>query len=470
MNDLLALLPLIIVCLGALALMVVAAYERMAPEGGAVLSLLVLGLAFFAQLSSACEPERLLFRDLFNGMAAASTFSATAGLIIIACAFATVMVTHTYFKANPFSSLEFYAVLLFAVCGMLLLTLSRELISAFIALEIMSLAVYILVGFHRADLKAAEAVFKYLVLGAFAGAFFTMGIALIYGAVASTRFLNIATYCASGGASSPLMIGGIFLVLVALLFKAAAFPFHAWVVDVYDGAAVPVTGFMATALKTAIFTLFAHLLAQSGGLHGQWITFLFTVSVLTMFGGNLIAIGQNNLKRMLAASGIVHSGYLLIALIAIDADHFSGSIIAYYLAAYGAGTLGIFAALAYLGGSGEQRMTFDDFRGLAKTRPYSAAAITIFLLSMAGIPPTAGFMGKFYVITGAIAAGQTALAVLGVVSSILSMWYYLRLIVNMYFHEAEEGFYGQESSGLAGACTLILTISIFAIGIYPIVI
>jgi NADH-quinone oxidoreductase subunit N len=205
------------------------------------------------------------------------------------------------------------------------------------------------------------------------------------------------------------MIGGIFLILVALLFKAAAFPFHAWVVDVYDGAAVPVTGFMATALKTAIFTLFANLLAQSAGLHQQWVTFLYAVAVLTMFGGNLIAIGQNNLKRMLAASGIVHSGYLLIALIAIDADHFSGSIIAYYLAAYGAGTLGIFAALSYLGGSGEQRMTFDQFRGLAKVRPLSAAAITVFLLSMAGIPPTAGFMGKFYVITGAISAGQPPL-------------------------------------------------------------
>jgi NADH-quinone oxidoreductase subunit N len=469
MNDLLSLLPLLITCCGALALMLVAAFERLRPEGGAYLSMLFLGLAFLAQLTTVCDPARIIFRDLFNGMAATSPFTATAGLIILACALATVMVTHTYFKTNPYSTTEFYAVLLFAVCGTLLLTLSHELISAFIALEIMSLAIYILVGFNRGDLKAAEAVLKYLILGAFAGAFFTMGTALLYGAVASTKFLDIAVFCSAGGAASPLMIGGVFLILVALLFKVAAFPFHAWVVDVYDGAAVPVTGFMATALKTAIFTLFANLLAQSAGLHQQWITFLYAVAVLTMFGGNLIAIGQNNLKRMLAASGIVHSGYLLIALIAIDADHFSGSIIAYYLAAYGAGTLGIFAALSYLGGSGEQRMTFDQFRGLAKVRPLSAAAITVFLLSMAGIPPTAGFMGKFYVITGAISAGQTALAVLGIISSILSMWYYLRLIVNMYFHEAEEGFHGEEP-GLAGTCTVLLAVCVFAIGLYPIII
>ena len=469
MNDLLSLLPLIIVCLGALTLMLVAAFERLRPESGASLAMGYVGLAFLVQLATICQPTRPLFADLFNGMMATSSFSATAGLIILGCTFATLMVTHTYFKANPFSSLEFYAVLLFAVCGMLLLTLSQELISAFIALEIMSLAVYILVGFNRGDLRAAEAVLKYLALGAFAGALFTMGSALVYGAMASTRFLDIAVYCGSGGASSPLMIGGIFLVLSALLFKAAAFPFHAWVVDVYDGASVPVSGFMATALKTAIFALFANLLAQSGGLHEQWITFLFAISVLTMFGGNLVAIGQNNLKRMLAASGIVHSGYLLIALVAIDADHFSGSIIAYYLAAYGVGTLGIFAALSYLGGAGERRMTFDSFRGLAKTRPFSAAAITIFLLSMAGIPPTAGFMAKFYVITGAIAAGETALAVLGIVSSILSMWYYLRLIVAMYFHDAEEEF-SVEDSGLAGTCTLLLTVCVFAIGLYPLVV
>jgi NADH-quinone oxidoreductase subunit N len=188
-----------------------------------------------------------------------------------------------------------------------------------------------------------------------------------------------------------------------------------------------------------------------------------------MIVGNLIAIGQQSLKRMLAASGIVHTGYLLIALVAVSSEYFTGSVIAFYLAAYAAGTLGMFAALSYLGGEGEKRKNFDDFKGLAKVRPYSAAAITIFLLSMAGIPPTAGFMGKLYIITSAIDAGQIALAVLGIVSSILSMWYYLRLIINMYFHEANDSF-EIAASPFAPVCTLILAACVFAIGLYPIAI
>lgn len=468
MNDFLSLLPLLIVCSGAILLMLLAAFQKAHLETASYVSMLFYGVAFVVQLLVSCTPATPIFTDVFNGMLAVSGFTAAAGLVIIACGFFTTMVSHSYFKVNPFSTLEFYAVMMFGACGMLLLTLSQELISSFIALEIMSLAIYVLVGYDRANVKAAEAVLKYLMLGAFAGAFFTMGTALIYGGVKSTKFAEIGAFYAATG-TTPLLLGGIFFVVVALLFKAAAFPFHAWVIDVYDGASLPVTGFMATALKTAIFTVFANLLAQDSALHGSWVTFLFYISVLTMFGGNLIAMGQSNVKRMLAASGIVHSGYLLIALVAISKEQFTGSIIAYYLAAYGAGTLGIFAALAYLGGKEEKRNTFDDFKGLAKRRPYSAAAITVFLLSMAGIPPTAGFMGKFYIITSAISADQTLLAVLGILSSIVSMWYYLRLIINMYFHEAEDNF-ETDKSVFATACTFILVFFVFAIGIYPIVI
>jgi len=469
MNDFLALLPLLIVSFGAILLMLLSAFEKSRLETASYLSMGFFAVAFFAQLLVSCSSTAALFSNAFNGMLAASKFTSTAGLVILACSFFTTMTTHSYFKVNPFCTLEFYAIMMFGACGMILLTLSQELITSFIALEIMSLAIYILVGYDRSNIKGAEAVFKYLMLGAFAGAFFVMGTALIYGGVKSTKFIEIGAFCAASSATSPLLIGGTFFILVALLFKAAAFPFHAWVIDVYDGASTPVTGFMATALKTAIFTVFANFLSQNSGLHGSWVTFLFYISVFTMFGGNLIAIGQNNLKRMLAASGIVHSGYLLIALVAISTEHFTGSVIAYYLAAYATGTLGIFAALAYLGGEGEKRATFDHFKGLAKVRPYSAAAITVFLLSMAGIPPTAGFMGKFYVITSAISAGQMTLAVLGIVSSILSMWYYLRLIINMYFHEAEESF-ETKGSVFATACTFILVFVVFAIGIYPIVI
>ena len=273
----------------------------------------------------------------------------------------------------------------------------------------------------------------------------------------------------TGFLTNPALVGGSLLILVAFLFKAAAFPFHAWVVDVYDGAPLPVTGFMATAVKTAVFAVFANFLVINGQLQEGWINYLFYISVLTMFVGNLIAIGQNSLKRMLAASGIVHTGYLIIALVAVNSEGFTGSTIIFYLAAYAASTLGIFAALSYLGGEGEKRNSFEDFNGLAKVRPYSAACIAIFLLSMAGIPPTAGFMGKFYIIAGAFQGGYISLGVLGIFSSILSMWYYLRLIIAMYFKEPEEDFEVAEMT-LAPLGTFVLALSVFAISFIPVVI
>lgn len=468
MHDFMLLLPLVIIGSGAILLMLLSAFEKISIEKAAYISMGIYGLAFFLQLIVGCGPATTVFSDIFNGMLVTSNFTMIAGLVIFGCGFFTTMSSLTYFKVNKFCTLEFYSLMMFGACGMILLTMAQELITAFIALEIMSLAIYVLVGYDRKSVKAAEAILKYLMLGAFAGAFFTMGAALIYGGTGSTKFIEISSYIGANSATSPLLLGGAFFILVAFLFKAAAFPFHAWVIDVYDGASAPVTGFMATALKTAVFTVFANFLAIHGQLHSGWITFLFYIAVLTMFGGNLIAIGQDSLKRMLAASGIVHSGYLLIALVAINSEQFTGSVIAYYLAAYAVGTLGIFAALSYLGGEGEKRATFTDFKGLAKVRPYSAAAITVFLLSMAGIPPTAGFMGKFYVITSAISEGHMMLAVLGVVSSILSMWYYLRLIINMYFHEAEDSF---ETTGslFAPAGTFALVFCVFAIGLYPIV-
>ncbi len=470
-NDLLLLLPLIIVGAGAILLMLSSAYKALSNDMAAMGSAVFFGMAFLVQSFACIQGKAVLFSDTFNGILVASNFSKAAGLIILACGLFTVLSAQTYFKQNSFCSPEFYSLTVFAASGMLLLTMSQELISVFIALEIMSLAIYVLVGYDRENVISAEAVLKYLMLGAFAGAFFTMGSAFVYGGAGSTQFAKIGQYVATHGFfQSPALIGGVFFILVAFLFKVAAFPFHAWVIDVYDGASVPITGYMATGLKTAVFAVFANFLVVDQQVHTGWVTFLFYVSVLTMFAGNLIAIGQQSLKRMLAASGIVHSGYLLIALVAVSSQQFSGSVIAYYLAAYAAGTLGIFCALSYLGGEGEKRATFDDFKGLAKVHPYSAAAISVFLLSMAGIPPTAGFMGKFYIITSAINAGQVTLAVLGIFSSILSMWYYLRLIVNMYFHEAQEQFSDPAPSNFAPACTFVLVVCVFAISLYPVVV
>lgn len=468
MLDFIIILPLLVVGAGAITLMLLASMESLNEGNTALVAMGIFAFAFAVQLMMSVTGSVTPYGTVFNGMLVANTFTKAAGLIILACGFVSCMIAQTYFSQNKLKTPEFYSLVMFAACGMLLLTMAAELITLFIALEIMSLAIYVLVGYDRSSIKRSEAVLKYLMLGAFAGSFFTMGAALIYGAVESTRFVAISEYLSTTNfLNSPAMAAGAFLVIVAFLFKVAAFPFHAWVVDVYDGAPLPVTAFMATAVKTAIFAVFANFLVLDGGLKEVWIDYLFYIAVFTMFAGNLIAIGQNTLKRMLAASGIVHSGYLIIALVAVGTEDFTGGVIMFYLAAYSISTLGVFAAITYLCGKDEKRVSFDDFKGLAKVRPYSAAAITIFMLSMAGIPPTAGFMGKFYIIADAIRAGHMALAVLGIVSSVLSMWYYLRLVVLMYFKEPENTF-ESEGMSLAPVGTVILAFCVFAIGFYPV--
>ncbi len=469
MHDLLVILPLIIVGSGAIGLMLLASFQSLSRESTSILTMGIFGFAFFVQFAAPNSPDIMPFHDIFNGMMVVNTFTKVAGLIILGCGFFSTMIAQTYFTQENEFVMEFYSLMLFAVCGMLLLTLSSELITIFISIEIMSLAVYTLVGYDRKSVVRSEAVLKYLMLGAFAGAFFVMGTVFIYAGAKSTTFSTIAGVIAdSGFLGSPTMVVGAFLILVALFFKVAAFPFHAWVVDVYDGAPMPITGFMATAVKTAVFAVLVNFLVMNSELRDSWITFLFYISVITMLAGNLIALGQDNLKRMLAASGIVHTGYLLIAVAAVNAKEFTGGAVLYYLAAYAVSTLGLFAALTYLGGKEEQRVSFDDFRGLARVRPYSAAAISIFLLSMAGIPPTAGFMGKFYVITSAIEADLIFLAVFGIFSSILSMWYYLRLIIVMYFREPEDQFEITEMT-FAPIGTIILAFSVFAMSFFPVV-
>ncbi len=470
MHDFMAILPLVATGAGAILVMLAAAFESFKKEGISVLGIGLFAFAFFVQLTVESGAPITPYGSVFNGMLVTSTFTKGAGLIILACGFFSAIASQTYFSKNEGFVLEYYCMMLFAACGMLLLTMAAELITVFIALEIMSLAIYTLIASDRRSVLRSEAVLKYLMLGAFAGAFFVMGTVFIYAGAKSTKFADIGRVVAEGGyLTNPSLVGGSLLILVAFLFKAAAFPFHAWVVDVYDGAPVPVTGFMATAVKTAVFAVFANFLVINGELQAGWVSYLFYISVLTMFAGNLIAIGQNNLKRMLAASGIVHTGYLLIGLVAVNSEGFTGSAIIFYLAAYAASTLGIFAALSYLGGEGEKRNSFEDFNGLAKVRPYSAACIAIFLLSMAGIPPTAGFMGKFYIIAGAFNGGYISLGILGIFSSILSMWYYLRLIIAMYFKDPEEDFEVTEMT-LAPLGTFVLALSVFVISFIPVVI
>lgn len=276
MHDLMVILPLVATGAGAILLMLAAAFGSFKKEGIAILGIIIFAFAFFIQLTVENSAGFTPFGSVFSSMLVTSTFTKVAGLIILGCGFFCSLAAQTYYCENKGFVPEFYCLMLFAACGMLLLTMAAELITLFIALEIMSLAIYTLVGYDRRSELRAEAVLKYLMLGAFAGAFFLMGTVFVYAGAGSTRFAVVGEVIGrTGFLANPALVGGTFLILVALLFKVAAFPFHAWVVDVYDGAPIPVTAFMATAVKTAVFAVFANVLMLNGELQAGWVKYLF---------------------------------------------------------------------------------------------------------------------------------------------------------------------------------------------------
>lgn len=336
---------------------------------------------------------------------------------------------------------------MFALFGMMLLANANELIAAYISLEIASFAVYILVGFHSEDSKRVEAIFKYLVLGSFIGGFFLLGTVLIYGVSGTTNLNEISTFItANSGADLNLMYIGLTLLLFTFLFKIAAFPFQSWVLDVYRGAPMLVTAYMASTFKIAIFSLFLRAFVQDfANIINFWDPILYTLTIVTLAYGTWLAISQKIIKKMLAASSIVHTGYLLLAFISLGQNIDSAYAIMFYLIAYLLTAIGAFGLISHIISETKVRVTYDDFKGLAHERPFLAAMMTIFLFSLAGIPSTIGFIGKFYVFTEAINAGYVTLAIVAIIATIVSVYYYFRLIAMMYFYPtnaacSSEGF------------------------------
>lgn len=442
-DNFILLVPAIIVFAGASVLMLVGATKNFGLMTSAIVANAFLGVAALVQFFQMGSLYSVGAEGgLFHGMFIADTFSGFVCLIVIVCGMVTNSMSTSYFKTNNFHRLEYNALVLFAVFGMMLMSMAGELITIFVVLEIMSLSIYVLIGMNRTSANATEAVFKYLMLGAFAGAFYVMGAAFIYGVTGTTVISEISKYNAIHATTDmPFMVAGITLILIALFFKVAAFPMHAWTPDVYDGAAMPITGFMATGVKAASFAVMLRLfMVDFLDVQGIWVGPVSVVAILTLFAGNFLAMAQDNVKRMLAASGIVHSGYLLIGIASLSMTGNAAASVLFYLAAYAIGSLGVFAALSYLTGQGEKRITYDDFNGLAKKHPFVAAVIALFMLSFVGFPPTIGFIAKFYLFTSAVEAGNIWLAVFGIISSVVSIYYYLRLIVAMYFKPATEEF------------------------------
>ncbi|HXM98236.1 MAG TPA: NADH-quinone oxidoreductase subunit N [Candidatus Dormibacteraeota bacterium] len=355
---------------------------------------------------------------------------------IIACM--SVLVAAPYLDREGLEPAEFYALLLFATAGMGVLASAQELLTGFIGLEMSSISSYILAGYRRDSLKSSESAMKYFLLGSFATAFFLYGIALVYGATGTT---NLALMSATDSSSTLLRLG-LSLILIGLGFKVAAAPFQIWTPDVYEGAPTPVTALFSAGPKAAAFALLLRIFATVHAASDFWFWAFWLLAILTMFAGNLGALVQTNVKRLLAYSSIAHAGYILVAFAAvtfmrseIDGAGPAYAAILFYLASYALVKIGAFAIVSELGGKGEKNLSLDDYAGLSQRQPVIAATLTLFLLSLLGLPITAGFFGKLYIFKAAVNSHLIWLAVLMAVNSVIGAYYYLRLIVVMYMRE-----------------------------------
>ncbi len=373
----------------------------------------------------------------FGGMIALDPFAQILSLAAIIAGGFTVLTSFNYIRDRAIGRSEYYSLLLFSVSGMALMASANNLIVVFIALELLSIPLYILAGFARPDLQSEEAALKYFLLGAFASGFLLFGIALTYGAVGSIDLTTIAERI-SQIPNSPLLLIGAGMILVGLGFKVAAVPFHMWTPDVYEGAPTPITGFMSVGAKAAGFAALLRVFVYSlGSIQSQWVTIVAIISAITMIVGNVVAISQTNLKRMLAYSSIAHAGYILMGVASANENGISGAL--FYLIAYTFTNIGAFAILTTMAKSSGEDQSFNTYRGLYKRNPGLALLMTVFMLSLTGIPLTGGFVGKYYLFLSAIDAKLYWLAIIGVLTSVVSAFFYLRIIVDMFMRDAEAG-------------------------------
>ncbi len=441
-DDIVYLLPLLSIGVGAIVLMLLSPIKKFSIDKLSWVALFFLIISFATNaLNFGMVYSIAPYAHLFSYMLVSDTFSGYFNSIIIAGGIVTVLVgTHYFDKSNMLRG-EVFSLLLFAVFGMLLLVQSNELFTSFIALEIASISLYVLIGFQKNNVRRIEGSFRYLILGSMASIMFLLGVTLIYAGTKSTNILNIASYLSSHKTEDmTLTIVGGTLILITFLFKIAAFPFQNWSMDAYEGAPLPITAFMASTFKVAIFGfILRFVLVDFHELKNIWSDILFYVAILTMIYGSFLAIFQTSLKRMLAASSIVHTGYLLIAFVSIGSiGESAATSIIFYLIAYFLSSMGAFGMLSYIASSDHLRVTYEDFRGFSHVRPYMAAMMSIFLLSLAGIPSTIGFIGKFYIFIGAIESGYTVLAIVGILATFVSVYYYFKLIALMYFYPSPE--------------------------------
>ena len=439
-NELTPLLPLWIVVAGALAILLL---EALLHEEGRKAAPVLAGTALVLSLGSVFHLLSLrgMPGPLFHGAVVVDLYSLTLQGICLLSALLTCVFSASYLKREKAVTGEYYALLLLAVAGMFTLVLAADFLTFFVGLELMSLAAYVLAGYLRVQERSTEAALKYFMLGVFASGFLLYGVALIYGASGTIHFSDLRHFLEQGHTSSLFVDLGVGFLLVGLGFKVALVPFHGWAPDVYDGAPAPVSAFLSTGVKTAAFGAFARLFAEAFGLPGTWVPVFAVLAILTMTLGNLGALAQESVKRMLAYSSVAHAGYLMVGLATVSlapADDLERAV-AFYLLAYTLMTAGAFGWIAWASGKGEAGTGLEDYRGLGLKCPWMGLMMALFMFSLAGMTPTAGFFGKYYLFKLAVDHGLIGLALIAVLNSFLSAYYYLRVVVFLYMKPSKEG-------------------------------
>ena len=457
-----AIIPMLCVTLAGLVVLLAEAFrgrdEKMPIGGLAIIGLIGAGAASIL----------LWNRNATSfGVVTADNFSLFVNLVLVAVGILTVIFSSQTVERDGIPAGEYYAIMLFAIVGMMLMGQATDLLVIFLALETMSIAVYVLTGIRREQQQSTEAAFKYFLLGAFASSFFLYGVAFLYGVTGSTNLDRIGSVIAAQSMSgNPMILLGVGLLIVGFAFKVAAVPFHMWSPDAYEGAPAVVTGFMSTGVKAAAVAAFVRVfLSALEPMITDWAPVLWAIAAATMILGTVVGVAQTSLKRMLAYSSIAHGGYLLAGLVA--GNDVGKAAILFYLAAYALTNLGAFGVIALLGTRERANDDLRDYAGLFKSHPALAVLMTFFLLSLGGFPPTAGFIAKWYVFSAAIGSGYYGLAIIGVLSSVVSVFFYLRIVVMMFMTDRDARPVPAPITGVAMAGLVLSLIGVLYLGVLP---
>ncbi len=431
----------------------------------ALFPLVMLGLLGVIGLAAMDWNKKSPIAAIFKNMMVFDHFAILFTCIMCVTLFLWMMMSRSYFEEKT-SATDHYALVLFALVGAVVMASYSNMTMLFIGIEILSLSMYVLCGSNKSDLSSNEAAFKYFLMGSFATGFLLFGIALLYGATGSFDIQVVSEEIFKGSMKETkvLIVPGILMMLIGMSFKVSAVPFHFWAPDVYQGAPTPITAYMSTIVKTGAFAAFFRLFAACfSGVNQTWSMTLWGIAAATLLLSNITAVYQQNVKRMLAYSSISHAGYMLLAILAMSPV--SGGSIIYYTASYSVGSIAAFSVLMIVA-KAKGSEGFDSFNGLAKQNPILAFVMTVAMLSLAGIPPTSGFFAKYYIFTSAMTAGYTGLVCIAVIGSLISVYYYLRVVIAMYFKTSTDTTPIQ-ITGMQQILMILVTALILALGMFP---